>query len=225
VVLLSIITFIICLGALNKGSISSAEGGMINIVLDAGHGGIDGGVSGKVTGVKESDLNLMVVRKLEKYLLSAGFNVTLTRKTEAGLYGLPTGNKKKRDMEKRKKIIEEANADIVISVHMNYYSSSSRRGAQVFYKDGAEGGKQLAENLQKSFNEMDEASRNCQILTGDYYILNTSNCPAIIAECGFLSNAEDEKLLVTEEYQDDIAYAMFKGIVDYLSMASIKFCD
>ncbi len=225
VVLLSVITFIICLSALNSGSLSSAEGGIVNIVLDAGHGGIDSGVSGKTTGVKESDLNLAVTKKLEKYLSSAGFSVTLTRKTEAGLYGLPTGNKKRKDMEKRRKIIEEAKADLVVSVHMNYFSSSSRRGAQVFYKKDDKGGKLLAENLQKSFNQMEEASRDCSILTGDYYILNTSKCPAVIAECGFLSNEDDEKLLISDEYQDNLAYAIFKGIVDYLSVESIEFCN
>lgn len=223
--ILTLITIIVCLFALSFNPISKVEAGIVSIVLDAGHGGVDAGVSGVATGVKESDLNLAVTKKLEKYLTSAGFFVTLTRSTEAGLYGTPTGNKKRKDMEKRREIIKDANPDLVVSIHMNYFSTSSRRGAQVFYEKGDTGGKLLAESLQKAFNGMEKASRNCSILAGDYYVLNTTECPAVIAECGFLSNREDEALLVTEEYQNEIAYTIFSGIVDYLSISSIKFCD
>ena len=108
---------------------------------------------------------------------------------------------------------------------MNKYSSSSRRGAQVFYKEGDESSRLLADNVQKSFNEMKQAVRDCSILTGDYYILNCTEYPSIIAECGFLSNPDDEQLLIDEQYRDDVAYAIFKGIVGYLSQSSFVFTD
>ena len=123
-----------------------------SIVLDAGHGGIDGGVSGKKTGIKESDLNLSITHVLNETLLDMGFEVTLTRKTEGGLYGTPTKGFKRRDMQKRKEIIEGAKPALVISIHQNFYPSSSTRGAQVFYNPQSDEGKTLALCLQDSLN-------------------------------------------------------------------------
>ncbi len=221
--LATVITFTVCIGALVGVKKSNAEVVGVKVVLDAGHGGKDGGVSGIKTGVKESDLNLKVVKKLENLFISAGISVVLTRSSEAGLYGTATSNLKKKDMLKRKEIINNASPTLVISVHMNNYSVSSRRGAQVFYKASDSNAKKLASNIQKSFNEMKEATRECSALTGDYYILNCSNFPSVIAECGFLSNPEEESLLVTNEYQEKIAYAIFKGAIEYLSEMSFNF--
>lgn len=213
----TILTFILCFGVLSTKPIGEASASKIKIVLDAGHGGIDGGVSGVKTGVKESELNLKVVKKLQTYLMSAGITVVLTRSTDAGLYGVATSSLKKKDMLKRKEIIMESKPDMVVSIHMNKYSVSTRRGAQVFYKSCDDNGKMLAVSIQENFNQMSQASRACSALSGDYYILNCSEYPSVIAECGFLSNPEDEALLITEEYQDSIAYAIFKGVVSYLS--------
>lgn len=217
VLAITALTMAFCLSALSKTAAGSLDASKIKIVLDAGHGGIDGGVSGVNTSVKESDLNLAVVKKLEKYLTDAGMTVVLTRNSAAGLYGAATGNLKKRDMKKRKEIIEKENPAIVVSVHMNNYALQDRRGAQVFYKDGDENGKLLADSIQRSFNAMDSCVREYSALTGDYFMLNCSEVPSVIAECGFLSNPQDEALLITEEYQSEIAYAIFKGIVGYLT--------
>ncbi len=221
--ILIIVTFVLCIKTLNTLPIISEDNNKLTVVLDAGHGGIDGGVSGIKTNVKESELNLSVVKKLQVVLESAGFNVILTRTSEAGLYGIATSNLKKKDMAKRKEIIEDVKPDIVLSIHMNYYSVSSRRGAQVFYKKGDENGKNLAECIQKSFNSMEESSRTCNVLTGDYFMLNCSKFPSVICECGFLSNPDDEALLIKKEYQESLAYSIFKGVIDYLSKASFKF--
>ena len=217
VMIVTILTFILCFGVLSTKPIGEASANKIKIVLDAGHGGIDGGVSGVKTGVKESELNLKVVKKLQTYLMSAGITVVLTRSTDAGLYGVATSSLKKKDMQKRKEIIINSKPDMVLSIHMNKYSVSTRRGAQVFYKSGDDNGKMLANAIQENFNQMSQASRTCSVLSGDYYILNCTQYPSVIAECGFLSNPEDEALLITEEYQDNIAYAIFKGVVSYLS--------
>lgn len=221
VLVATIITFVVCFSALASIKTSKADVGKIKIVLDAGHGGVDGGVCGVKTGVKESELNLSVVKKLEQYIICAGMEPVLTRSSNAGLYGVATSNLKRKDMEKRKEIINNSGAVAVVSIHMNKYSVSTRRGAQVFFKKSDENSKMLAENVQKCFNEMDSASRSCSILSGDYYILNCSNTPSIIAECGFLSNPQDEALLITEQYQSEIAYAIFKGIVGYLTQATL----
>lgn len=225
VLLVTVFTFILCFSALAKIPIGEASSNSIKIVLDAGHGGIDGGVSGVKTGVKESELNLDVAKKVQSYLVGAGMSVVLTRNSNAGLYGMATKNLKKKDMQKRRDIINKAEPHLVVSIHMNKYSSSSRRGAQVFYKKGDSSAKLLAENIQKSFNDMEQAVRKCAILTGDYYILNCTKYPSVIAECGFLSNPEDETLLIDEKYREDVAYAIFKGIVGYLSQSSFVFTD
>ncbi len=219
---LTLITFFICFGSLKSGSALSSEQPKIKVVLDAGHGGIDGGVSGVNTGIKESVINLSIVKKLERYLVDAGFNVVLTRSTDAGLYGIATKSLKKKDMQKRKEIIEKEEPSLVVSVHLNKYSLSSRKGAQVFYNEKSENGKILAESIQKAFNELPDSVRDFSALKGDYYILNCTNYPSVIAECGFLSNPEEEAKLVTEEYQDVVAYTLFKGIVSYLAETSYK---
>ncbi len=217
VLIITFLTMIFSVSALKNKPIEDADSNIITIVLDAGHGGVDGGVTGISTGVKESELNLLVVKKLEKLLQAGGFNVVLTRKTSAGLYGVATSSLKKKDMKKRQEIILNAQPSLVVSIHMNKYSLSTRRGAQVFYRGDLEKSKLLANCVQNSFNNMEEASRTCSALTGDYYILNCTNYPSIIAECGFLSNIEDELLLVTDKYQEKIAYAIFKGIVNYFT--------
>ena len=98
------------------------------VVIDAGHGGIDGGVTGS-TGVKESDINLAVARSLKHFLKTKGYDVILTRSTTDGLYGMTAKNKKLKDMEARKRIINEAKADLVVSVHCNSYPRSAQTGA------------------------------------------------------------------------------------------------
>ena len=187
------------------------------VVIDAGHGGIDAGVCGKATGVKECDLNLDIAKKLKGLFSRAGFAAVLTRKSRAGLYGLPTSGFKLRDMKKRREIIRESGADMVISVHQNFYSDSARRGAQVFFDSSSEAGKELAVSIQSCLNAMDSATRKVNPLVGDYYILECTDSPSVIVECGFLSNAEDEKLLLTEEYRDEVAHAIFTGALEYFA--------
>lgn len=222
--LVTALTFVLCFSVLKKES-DTVSANEIRIVLDAGHGGIDAGVSGVTTGTKESDLNLAVCRKLENLLVAGGFDVTLTRSTDAGLYGLATKNLKKNDMKKRREIIEDVKPTVVVSVHMNYYSLSTRAGGQVFYNGNNENSYNLALSIQKRFNELNGNKREYKPLTGDYFMLNCTEYTSVIAECGFLSNPEEEKKLITDEYQEEIAYALFSGIVDYLSKSSFVFTD
>ena len=196
---------------------ASTHGGDKIIVIDAGHGGVDAGVRGINTSTKESDINFEISMYLRGYFADAGFTVIMTRKNQGGLYGLATTGFKMRDMKKRKQIIQESNADMVISVHQNFCPIPSRRGGQVFYNGGSEAGKQLAESIQNSINGMEQAVRQSSALTGDYYMLKCTESPSVIVECGFLSNSEDEALLISNEYQKSIAFAIFKGAVAYYS--------
>lgn len=220
--LLTAITFVLCFAALAKTDAAATVSG-VKIVLDAGHGGIDGGVSGIKTGVSESEINLAVVKKLETYLKDAGLSVILTRTSDAGLYGVASSTLKRRDMEKRKEIIEKAQPTMVVSVHMNYYPNSSRRGGQVFYRADSENSAVLARSVQQSLNALYQDVKDYSPLSGDYYILNCTDYASVIAECGFLSNPVDEALLITDEFQSALAYSLFRGIVGYLTESSIAY--
>lgn len=209
-----LLTLGVCLYALNETAAGYFE---LTVVIDAGHGGIDGGVVGRLTGQKESDINLAVSRRLQTELENAGLRVVQTRPTEAGLYGVSTSGYKKRDMQKRAQIIRDSVPSAVISVHQNFFSLSSRRGAQVFYRAGSEASYLLACAVQTELNGMEECVRSVQPLTGDYYILNCSEFPSVIVECGFLSNAQDEALLTDGDYQTKLAQTICRGALTFLA--------
>ena len=189
----------------------------ITIVLDAGHGGIDGGSEGVVTGVKESELNLLIVKELEKLFVDGGFKVVLTRDGDYGLYGDESPGFKVRDLEKRVEITNQSNAELFISIHINKFSSPSRKGVQVFYKKDSEESKKLANAIQLETNLLKEQERMYDALCGDYYVLNGINTSGVIVECGFLSNEKDERLLQTERYRKDLAKRVYSGVFRYFS--------
>ena len=210
----------LCIRALNTAqAVSAFDDATMRIVIDAGHGGIDGGVVGRATGVKESDLNLAIAYRLNDVLTDMGFEVILTRKTQAGLYDTTARGFKKRDMQRRKEIIQKANPALVISIHQNYYPSHSSRGAQVFYSTEKDNAKAFALAMQSALNEVyaDEGVKARKASSGDYFILKCEDCPSVIAECGFLSNAKDEALLRSEVFQRKLAEAIAAGVIGYLS--------
>lgn len=204
----------LCAGAAAS-SANAVNASLPTVVVDAGHGGIDAGVLGVATGVKESDINLSIAKQLKGYFVNAGFNCVMTRTTQGGLYGSPTSGFKMRDMRKRKQIIEDADPVMVISVHQNSCPLPSRRGGQVFYDKSSEVGLALAQSIQTELNAMEQCVKQGTPLVGDYYMLKCTASASVIVECGFLTNAQDEALLITTEYQKAVAYAIFKGAVSY----------
>lgn len=117
-------------------------------------------------------------------------------------------------MLKRKEIIEKSNADLIVSIHMNYFPLESAKGAQVFYNPQSDVSHALADSIQSVFAaSLTLARPNSEV--GDYYMLNCTNIPAVIVECGFLSNPEEESLLLTEEYRKKVCYNILCGIVKY----------
>lgn len=180
------------------------------IVLDAGHGGWDPGKTGTV-GKNEKDLNLAVTEKLADYLEIGGAEVILTRSSDDAL-----GTGKRTDMAERKRIANESDADILVSIHQNAFPSAKAKGAQVFYHNRSENGKLLAECVQENLRERVDGSNNRQAKESEsYYILKTTEIPAVIVECGFLSNGEEEKRLNDAGYQEKLAWAIYCGILDY----------
>lgn len=198
----------------------SSPRGKATIIVDAGHGGIDGGSVG-ISGTTERVINLDYAKTLKKYLENYGFSVVLTRENLDSLASSSSDNVKKEDMLKRKEIIEKNNADLVVSIHMNSFPLESCRGAQVFYNPNSEVSKSLATSIQDVFKQNLPKAR-ASADKGDYYLLNCTNVPAVIVECGFISNAEEEKLLLTEEYREKVCYSILCGIIKYYGAGELN---
>lgn len=212
----------VCLGALvgfSAKQASKINPKMPTIVVDAGHGGIDNGVQGVSSGADESDINLAIARLVKGNFINAGFNCVMTRTTEAGLYGTTEKGFKARDMQKRKQIIQESNADLVISIHQNFCPLPSKRGGTVFFDKNSNASNALAQKIQQELNNLPQTVKPNEALHGDYFMLKCTESPSVIVECGFLSNAEEDKLLNTTAYRKAVAYAVYKGAVEYLAMA------
>lgn len=209
-----ILASVISLVAIETSSMPKPE---YTIVIDAGHGGRDGGAIGTSTGITESELNLMYAKELQSLCQDYGIGVTMTRSDMNGLYDESAPNKKKSEMERRKNIINTSGADLMISLHMNSFPLPSSEGAQVFYASGSEQGFELAKSVQTSICQGFDSARD-YVSVGDYFVLNYSEMPAVLVECGFLSNPEEEKLLQTQEYCQRFCYALLVGILSYFDM-------
>lgn len=182
------------------------------IVIDAGHGGFDPGAVSN-SGTREDKINLIIARKLKKYLENQGARVIMTRQTDEAL-----GRNKREDMQKRVKIIRNSNADIVVSIHLNKFQQSKYYGAQTFYMSGSEEGKRLAQCIQTQLIKVLNRGNTRQIkAVSDLLILKAGQAPSVVVECGFLSNPQEERLLKTDEYQEQVAWAIYCGIVDYFA--------
>lgn len=196
-------------------TVSSKE--KITVVIDSGHGGED---PGKIAadGTLEKDLNLAIAKKLQTYLESSDIHVVMTRTNDQGLYEEGTSSKKAQDMKNRVTIMEECNADLIVSIHQNSYSDPSIHGAQVFYYTTSSSGKKLAQTLQDRLISDLDPDNHRQIKANDnYYLLKKTSRPIVIVECGFLSNPTEAVLLSSESYQDQIAWVLHMGILQYLS--------
>ena len=216
-VLVTLILICSAIGVCFAVRVASSPKAEFCVVIDAGHGGRDGGTVGKETGVTESELNLQYALELKSLCQQFGFEVVLTRSTMDGLYDESAPNKKKSEMEKRKSIINGSNADIMISLHMNAFPLSSSEGAQVFYAKGSGLGFELAKSVQTSLNQNFESARD-YVSVGDYFVLNYSSIPACLVECGFLSNPKEERLLQTKEYRQSFCYSLLYGIINFFQM-------
>ena len=191
------------------------------VVLDAGHGGVDPGKVG-VDGQLEKDINLQIVMQLKEILESNeeyNIEVILTRDKDEGHYSETDSNKKMTDMKKRCQIVEESEADVLVSIHQNSYHSSSVKGAQVFYYEKSAEGHKMAMAIQNKLVESlaDNGKGRVEKSNDNYYILLNVSCPAVIVECGFLSNPGEASKLATEEYQKQVAKAIAEGVVEYFN--------
>lgn len=187
------------------------------IVVDSGHGFFDAGKTG-VNGAEEKTINLAIAKKLRNNLVMQGYNVRMTREDDAVLYDGSTPTTKKEDMIKRVALMNDPGCILAVSIHQNSFSEEKYKGAQVFYYTGSEESRRLAASIQQSMiQNLDPDNTRQEKANSDYYLLRKTTVPAIICECGFLSNYEEAELLMTDEYQEKAAWAITLGILQFMN--------
>lgn len=197
------------------------------VVLDPGHGGIDGGAEA-ADGTFEKNINLNIALDLKERLTKEGIRVVMTRSEDEGLCyddgKTSIRSLKTADMHERRRIIEEADPDLTVSIHLNSFTQDpSVRGAQVFYPSEGEPelvekSKTAAEIMQAELNaKVNAEKKRSELGKNDVYLLKDPHSPIVIAECGFLSNAEDLKKLKTAEYQEIISKTLKASICKYFA--------
>lgn len=197
------------------------------VILDPGHGGEDPGVVNSDKTLKEKELNLTIALKVKALLEKGGCKVIMTREDDRLVYQEGTTSvteKRRQDLQRRKKMMDESGADIVVSIHMNGFPQTQYSGAQVFFPHNSPESQKLAVAIQKSIQStVDPNNKREAMLKGKanekpIMILRDLKTTTAIVECGFLSNLEDQKRLATAEYQDKLADAIKSGVNSYLGI-------
>lgn len=188
------------------------------ILIDPGHGGFDGGASSKA-GTVEKEVNLAIGLKLKNALESEGYTVHLTRETDEGLYekGQTIKEKKREDLNKRRSMKKDVSCDVFISIHQNMFPQSKCFGAQLWYASN-EKSQLLADSIQNSLKEViQDGNKRVSKPAGDSYLIlrDEYDCAAVLLECGFLSNPDEEQRLLSEEHQNLMVNAISLGLEKY----------
>lgn len=193
------------------------------VIIDAGHGGEDGGAVDN--GILEKNINLSIAQKLEDMLTAAGCTVIMTRDSDIAIYDSDSSTireKKVSDMHNRLDIANSSPNNILLSIHQNKFTQPQYSGTQVFYSKNNPKSAVLAESLRKSITGLlqPENKRELKAADSSVFILNNAEVPAVIIECGFLSNQEEAQKLNDEKYQTEMAFAIMCGYLDYLKSAA-----
>lgn len=219
--------FLLCIAlySLNLGNRDAASANTVNtsqkiVMLDPGHGGEDPGAVSDYSGIGEKDINLGIVLSLKELLEQDNYKVILTREEDRLEYSPETKNiiqKRKEDLLRRKKMMDEGGANIVVSVHLNKFPQTQYFGAQTFFPPNAPESQKLAHNIQMAIRENIDPSnkREALVKKEPIIILRDSKTTTAIVECGFLSNQEEERKLGDKEYQYKLAAAIKDGINNY----------
>ena len=210
VIFILLITIILLTGSVVYSKKLFSELERKTIVIDPGHGGKDSGTL--YDEILEKDINLAIALRLKKKLNKHGVDVILTRNGDYDLSTPGANRRKKTDFDNRIKFINKSNADIYLSIHINYLNDSRYYGAQTFYTSGNE---ILAESIQNEFIVYLESPLKEKKLDDSIYMYKKLNVPGVLIECGFLSNKNERELIVTSEYQEKIVDAIITGLVNY----------
>ena len=193
------------------------------ILIDPGHGGYDGGARARDSGVWEKVINLDVALQVEKALAAQGAAVVMTRREDADLCTAdrPAAlTKKRQDMLARVEMAVSAKVDMVLSIHMNEYRARGESGPQVFYRQGSDAGRLLAGCMQEALIQHLKPRKERAAMAGDYFILQL-DVPSVLVECGFISNPEEERLLLSGDYQARLGEAVAAGVEDYVALQEV----
>lgn len=170
-------------------------------------------------GTTEAETNLKIALKLQNLLEQSGATVILTRSDENAIYDIDSKtlrSKKVSDIHNRVKIGNESSADIFVSIHLNKIPQNQYYGWQTFYKENNENSMKLAKSIQTNLNEaIQKENMRVPMKIDNIYIIKHVEIPTTIVECGFLSNPEEEKLLLDDGYQNRLAWGIYNGILDY----------
>ena len=188
------------------------------IILDAGHGKPDEGAQSS-NGTTEAETNLKIALKLQNLLEQSGSTVLLTRSDENAIYDIDAKTLKQKkisDIHNRVKIGNESSADIFVSIHLNKIPQQQYDGWQTFYNENSSEGQKLAVSIQNNLNDVIQKENNRLAKPiENIYIIKHVEIPTTIVECGFLSNPDEEKRLLEDEYQNKLAWGIYNGIIDY----------
>lgn len=200
--------------------VNSTVNSIPTIIIDAGHGGFDGGASA-ADGTVEKDINLQIALKTAHILKLNGFKVIMTRNTDTGTEddeSQTIPKRKKSDLSNRLQIMKDNPDAIFVSIHLNKFTTSAANGAQVFYTKNYKEAYDLANSVQQSITTLiqPENTRVVKQGTDSTYLLKNATVPAIIVECGFLSNKAELEKLKSDDYQSQMSFAIISGIMDYL---------
>lgn len=229
VILAAVLCLAIFSAALAKGYEYIAVGGIANerqtIILDAGHGGFDGGAVAP-DGTVEKDINLKIALTLKEFLKQGGFEVLMTRESDVSTDDVETdkiATRKKSDLKNRLGLMKDNPDAIFVSIHLNKFTTSAANGSQVFYCADHNESKVLGECIQSSIVRLlqPENTRVNKQATSSTYLLYNATVPAVLVECGFLSNSAELKRLKDEEYQKKMAFSIFCGITSFYSEGNI----
>ena len=211
---MQMLLFVMCIILVNSAYTITTSAMPLNkkiIVIDAGHGGFDPGmVSGKI---EEKDINLSIAKKLQTYLEQGGATVIITRIDDSDL-----GQGKSSDMNARRLIANSSHADIFVSIHQNAFARTSVKGAQVFFFNESDNSQKLATFIQERLIQFVDSNNKFRAkANSNYYVLKQTQMPAVLVECGFLTNSNERGKLTNEDYQEKIAWGIYLGIVDYFN--------
>ncbi len=194
-------------------------------MVNSAHGGFDGGAVAN-DGTVEKDINLKICTLVSEFLKSSGYKVIMTRESDTSTEDneaerIPS--RKKSDLKNRLRLMGDFPNSVFISIHLNKFTTSAASGAQIFYSGKTEESKVLAENIRKSITNMlqPENTRVNKKSTSSTYILHNATVPAVLVECGFLSNPQELSMLKNTEYQKELAFCIFCGINEYFSKGII----
>ena len=201
---------------------SAAMAGYVDtVVIDAGHGGEDGGASSK-GGVPEKNINLAIAKDLQSLLEVSGYKVVMTRDADVSIAddNIDTiKGRKTSDMHNRLKILESQGSCVFVSIHQNFFTQSRYCGAQVFYSKNNENSKVLADIIADEIKGLiqPDNERKSKPATSSIFLLWHAKVPAVLVECGFLSNEAEAAKLNNTEYQQQMAFAIYCGLMGYLA--------